>query len=368
MNSFIRLVLVVSLSLCALFSPADAAVIEPPQLSAAAYVLIDADSGRVLLKKAALERRSIASTTKIMTAYTALRGTRPEDEFTVANEHLREGSSMYLQAGEKISFENLLYGLLLPSGNDAAECIADFCGPGRDEFVAQMNDTAQVFGMTNTSFSNPSGLDEEGHYSCAQDMAMLGCAALKDPEFLLLSSTKQAQVGKRTLQNHNKLLGTLDGCIGVKTGFTSTAGRTLVSACEREGLRLVAVTLNDRADWNDHTALYEYGFAVYKRRQALQRGEVVAVLPVRGGDLTSIKIAAQKSIVFAAGDAEKLEVQISLPEELTAPLKKGSVVGEAIVLLAENEIARVPLVCAEDVSAVKKEENFFNRIYRALLH
>ena len=364
MTSIVRRFVAIFVSFCALV-PTAAAALEPPQPSAAAYVLMDADSGRVLLEKAALERRSIASTTKIMTAYTALSAARPEGKFKVARQHLKEGSSMYLQDGEVISFEALLYGLLLPSGNDAAECVADFCGTGRETFVARMNKTANSLGMTNTSFTNPSGLDEEGHYSCARDMAVLGCAALKDPQFLLLASTRRAQIGARSLENHNKLLGTLDGCIGLKTGFTSLAGRTLVSACERDGMRFVAVTLHDRADWDDHTALYDYAFSAYERREALQRGEVVALLPVRGSDVLSMKVAAAECVAFAAAAGEREEISYELPEVLTAPLKTGDVIGEAIVSLAGSEIARVPLVCAADAAVIEQENTgFLDKIFQ----
>ena len=258
------------LTLCLLGGTDCLAAEAAPQPSAGAYLLMDAESGRVLLERNAEEEMAIASTTKIMTALVAIEHGGLSDAVPVKESHLKEGSSMYLRAGETLTLEALLYGLLLPSGNDAAECIADYCGGGVEQFVSRMNGKAAELGMTHTSFSNPSGLDAQGHYSCALDMARLAAYAMNEPTFARIASTKTASVGERMLGNHNKLLGSLRGCVGLKTGYTSAAGRTLVTCCERDGMRLVAVTLNDRDDWNDHTALYEYGFSAYTRRCAAE--------------------------------------------------------------------------------------------------
>ena len=227
--------------------------------SAGATVLMDADSGDVLYEYRADEIRLIASTTKIMTALVALDCARLQDTVEVTAAHMVEGSSMYLQPGETVTVEELLYGLLLCSGNDAALCLADHCG-GLDAFVARMNEKAQALGMMNTSFENPNGLDGENHHSTARDMAILAAYAVNDPTFVRLCSTTSVTVGGRTMSNHNKLLKTLPGCIGLKTGYTKAAGRTLVSCCVRDGRRLVAVTLCDGNDWADHAALYDWGF------------------------------------------------------------------------------------------------------------
>ena len=233
-----------------------------PEPAAAAYVLMEADSGRVLLARNEEQRRSIASTTKIMTCLVALEHSTLTDKVTVRREHLREGSSMYLAEGESLTMEELLYGLMLPSGNDAAECIAAYCGGsgGSKQFIAWMNEKAASLGMTHTAFLNPSGLDEAGHSSCALDMARLAACAMQDPTFARIVSTRTACVGARTMTNHNKLLASYPGCIGLKTGYTRAAGRTLVSCVRRNGRTLVAVTLQDGNDWADHAALYEFGF------------------------------------------------------------------------------------------------------------
>ncbi|MGM9662534.1 MAG: D-alanyl-D-alanine carboxypeptidase family protein [Oscillospiraceae bacterium] len=245
--------------------------------SATAAVLLEAESGRVLYASAAEERMRIASTTKIMTALAALRHYDLGETVQVKREQtLIEGSSMYLREGEELTVETLLYGLLLASGNDAAEALAQHCG-SRERFVGWMNDLAAEIGMTNSSFANPSGLDEEGHYSTAYDMALLAAYALQDPTFARIVSTRSITVGDRTLTNHNKLLYQVEGCIGLKTGYTKAAGRTLVSCAERGGVRLIAVTLQDGNDWADHAALYEYGFAALLQEQP--EGDALAALP-----------------------------------------------------------------------------------------
>lgn len=233
---------------------------EAVQLSASAAILMDADSGEVLYEKDAARQMRIASTTKIMTALVVLDHARLTDTITVTAAHMVEGSSMYLKPGETVTVEELLYGLLLCSGNDAALALADCCG-GLDAFVAAMNGKAAELGMKDTSFANPNGLDDARHYSTARDMALLAAYAAENPTFRRICSTRTATVGSRTMTNHNKLLSQLEGCIGMKTGYTRAAGRTLVSCAEREGRRLVAVTLCDGNDWADHKALYEMGFA-----------------------------------------------------------------------------------------------------------
>ena len=172
---------------------------------------------------------------------------------------------MYLKPGETVTVEELLYGLMLCSGNDAALALADCCG-GLEVFVQAMNEKAAALGMKETSFANPNGLDDEDHYSTAYDMALLAAYAAENPTFRRICSTRTATVGGRTMTNHNKLLTQVEGCIGMKTGYTKAAGRTLVSCAERQGRRLVAVTLCDGNDWADHKALYDLGFAAVETK------------------------------------------------------------------------------------------------------
>mgnify|MGYP004509197625 FL=1 len=258
------------------------AVTEAVEVSAAAAVLMDADSGRLLYEKNGEERMLIASTTKLMTALVALEQGGLQQEITVTGGHMAEGSSMYLRPGEKLTLETLLYGLLLCSGNDAALAVTE-CMGGAVPFVARMNEKAAELGMENTHFANPNGLDDEAHYSTAEDMAKLAAAAMDDPVLRRVASTRTARIGGRTLTNHNKLLSRVEGCVGLKTGYTRAAGRTLVSCAERDGVRLVAVTLQDGDDWNDHASLYEQGFRVLRPVKAVERGLRLAAERAVGG-------------------------------------------------------------------------------------
>lgn len=259
------------------------AVTEAVEVSAAAAVLMDADSGRLLYDKNGEKRMLIASTTKLMTALVALEQGGLQQEITVTGGHMAEGSSMYLRPGEKLTLEMLLYGLLLSSGNDAALAVTE-CMGGAVPFVARMNEKAAELGMENTHFANPNGLDDEAHYSTAEDMAKLAAAAMDDPVLRRVASTRTARIGGRTLTNHNKLLSRVEGCVGLKTGYTKAAGRTLVSCAERDGVRLVAVTLQDGDDWNDHASLYEQGFRVLRPVKAVERGlRLAAERAIRGG-------------------------------------------------------------------------------------
>ncbi len=324
-----------------------------PELSASAYVLMDADSGRVLLSRGETEEKPIASTTKIMTALVALERSRLTDVVTVKREHLREGSSMYLAEGEQLTMEELLYGLMLPSGNDAAECIADRCGPGRERFVARMNEKAAALGMEHTAFANPSGLDEAGHYSCALDMARLMTYAMRQNAFVRIASTQTAAFETRTMGNHNKLLGAFSGCIGGKTGYTDAAGRTLVTCAERDGMRLVAVTLHDGSDWNDHKALYEYGFSAYRQERAVSRGKVYAATAVRGGVTTCVYLCAANHFAYPLADGERLTLQIEATETATAPIEAEQPLGRIAVFLDGREVGSVHLAAAERVPAAE---------------
>ena len=252
------------------------AVAEALEVSATAAVLMDADMGQVLYEKNGDRQMLIASTTKIMTALVVLEHAAPDDVITVTPDHMAEGSSMYLRAGETVRVEELLYGLLLCSGNDAALALTE-CAGGLTPFVALMNEKAAALGMAHTSFANPNGLDADGHYSTARDMAVLAAAAVENPTFRRICSSRSVTIGQRTMENHNRLLRQVEGCVGLKTGYTRAAGRTLVSCTERDGCRLVAVTLRDGNDWADHAALYDYGF----RLTAPRRGVQTALLRLR---------------------------------------------------------------------------------------
>ena len=318
--------------------------------SAASAILVDADSGRVLYEQNADAKMLIASTTKILTALVAIREGDLSQVVTVKREAtLTEGSSMYLKEGEQLTLETLLYGLLLCSGNDAAVAIADAVGGSQAGFVKLMNETARELGMEHSSFANPNGLDDEDHYSTARDMAKLACAAVNNETLMRIASTRTVTIGGRTMTNHNKLLSYMDGCIGLKTGYTKAAGRTLVSCAERNGQRLVAVTLQDGNDWADHQALYEYGFAAYPARRAAVLGQEIGRAPVQGGQCDTVSLVAAASFSWPVAAGERLETRIDLDEPLAAPVKAGTQVGEAVFLLDGAEVGRVDLLCGETV-------------------
>lgn len=319
--------------------------------SATSAILIDVDSGRVLYEQNADAKMLIASTTKILTALVAIREGDLDAVVTVKKEAtLTEGSSMYLKEGEQLTLETLLYGLLLCSGNDAAVAIADAVGGSQAEFVKLMNATAQELGMEHSSFANPNGLDDEKHYSTARDMARLACAAVENETLVRIASTRSVTIGGRTMTNHNKLLAYMDGCIGLKTGYTRAAGRTLVSCAERNGQRLVAVTLQDGNDWADHQALYDYGFSTYPAQRAAVLGQTVKQADVQGGLRGTVPLVAAESFAWPVAASECLETRVELDGPLTAPVTAGTNVGQAVFTLNGTEVGRVDLLCGETVA------------------
>lgn len=334
--------------------------------SASAAILMDADSGRVLYEQNAHEQRLIASITKLMTALTALEsGHDLEEEVTVRPEWVgAEGSSIYLREGEKLTLETLLYGMLLRSGNDAALAVAGHCGDSIKDFVAEMNRKARELGMENSHFANPSGLNQEGHHSSAYDMALLARACLKNETLRQMVSTKSISLGERSFTNHNKLLWRYEGCIGLKTGYTEKAGRTLVSAAERDGMTLICVTLNDPNDWEDHAALFDYGFSLCHGETVVREGNVVGYLPVEGSLIPGCTIVAEDSFTAALLEGETVETEMVLTETaLAAPVAQGQQVGELICSLNGEELGQVPLVTGEAVACNSVEtRNFFIRM------
>ena len=316
--------------------------------SAAAAILVDADSGRVLYEQNADARMRIASTTKILTALVAVQDGDLRELVTVGPAAAgTEGSSMYLKTGERLRLETLLYGLLLSSGNDAAVAIAEHVSGSVPAFVDRMNETARRLGMTHSSFANPNGLDHENHYSTARDMALLARAAVRNETLLRIASTKTVTVGGRTMTNHNKLLSRVEGCIGLKTGYTRAAGRTLVSCAERNGRRLIAVTLQDGNDWLDHQALYAYGFSEWPLQSGVAAGEPVGTVPIAGGSRREAKLLAGASFSWPLRTGESLERSLVLPTPLRAPLKAGTAVGEVVFTLSGAEVGRVPLLAGQ---------------------
>lgn len=342
------------------------------EVSASGAVLMCAETGEVLFSVNPEKRLSMASTTKIMTALIALEAEMPSLEITVTPEMAEvEGTSMGLMAGDSVSLEELVYGMLLQSGNDAANTAAIVLGGSVEKFSELMNRRAAEIGMKNTHFVTPSGLDDDEHYSTAYDMALLACECLRDPRFVKIASSKTARLSygsppyDRTLTNHNRLLWSLDDCVGIKTGFTKKSGRCLVSAVRRGGITLVAVTLNAPDDWNDHRAMYEYGFSVIF---ASPRSIESFSLPVCGGVKRNAEIRAAYDPVFP--DNADIRRTVFLPRFEYAPIKKGEVFGSVSYFANGRMIASVPLAASEDVTVSaterKPEKNFFEKLCKKI--
>ncbi len=314
--------------------------------NAASAILMDAESGRVLYEYDAHKPRLIASTTKLMTALVAVEQTDDLDEVvTVKGEWLgSEGSSIYLKAGEEITLRALLYGLLPQSGNDAAMVIACHVAGSEADFVALMNEKAAALGMKNSSFANPSGLNDDDHYSAAYDMALLAQACLANGTVAEICATQSITVGTRTFVNHNKLLRRYEGCVGMKTGFTEKAGRTLVSAATRDGQTLICVTLNDGDDWNDHTKLLDYGFATFPRQVLCRQGEVLGSVAVEGSLIPTMPVVTQGELGYPLTEAEKAVMEAEILQSASAPIAPGVQLGELRWRLNGKVIAQMPLV------------------------
>ena len=318
-------------------------------VSAKAAILMHADSGRVLYEKNADEHMLIASTTKIMTAIVVLEHCELDDLVEVDSRSAGiEGSSMYLKAGESYTVEDLLYGLLLVSGNDAASALALHVADSMEEFAELMNSKAAELGMTESSFKNAHGLDEEGHYSTARDMAKLAAYCIGNEDFARIAGTVSHTVGEQTLVNHNRLLREYDGCLGLKTGYTMAAGRTLVTCAERDGARYVCVTLNDPDDWDDHKALYDWAFANYSFAEVIPAGLSYEVPLISGAEMTAP--AETEGAAYALiQNGESYDMELELPAFAFAPISEGERAGRAVACSDGQEIASVRIVYSEDV-------------------
>ncbi len=315
---------------------------EASALSAQRAAVLDADTGVLLYEKDADTPGLIASTTKIMTGLLICENCRMDDEVVVPQEAAGiEGSSIYLKAGERVTVEELLYGLMLQSGNDAAIALAIHTAGSVDQFVAMMNRRASALGLRQTHFENPNGLDAPDHHASAADLARLTAAALQNDTFRTVVATKQIRCGARSFTNHNKLLWRYDGAIGVKTGFTKAAGRILVSAAERCGRTVVAVTMNAPDDWRDHAFLLDDAFADYSETDIAVRGERVAQVSALSGGTADVR-AGTGFRLGLRGD-ETVALLVRVPKLLWVLPEDGSPAGELVVLLDGAEMGSIPL-------------------------
>lgn len=366
------------LSLCLVGALCPVARAAGPEVSAQSAVVLTADTGTVLFEKDGHTPRPVASTTKIMTALLALEAAQERGDplVDITQEMVAvEGSSMGLQAGDSISLTGLAAGMLLASGNDAANAAALYLDASLESFAARMNQRAAVLGMEDTHFVTPSGLDGEdaqglGHLSTAYDMALLARAALEDQAFRQLCSSPSlavefAEPVKRvTYTNHNKLLTQYQGCVGVKTGFTKEAGRCLVSAAERDGALLIAVTLNAPNDWEDHTALLDYGFSQVEPYQ-LAGGDVRLTVPVVGSpvEVVSLRGSNGGEVTLPLGQGAQVERVVRVPKFLYAPVEAGEQVGEICWYLEGQLLGSAPLTAAGAAPLQEKAPSLWERLF-----
>ena len=333
-------------------------------LSAEKAILMDAATGRVLYEKDADSQSLIASTTKIMTALVVCEQCNVLDRMRIPKEAVGiEGSSMYLQEGEILTIQELLYGLMLHSGNDAAVALAIYCGGTVEGFAELMNDKARQLGMKNSHFENPNGLDAPGHYSTARDLAILAAYAMENPIFRQTVSTKNVTIGQRCLRNHNKLLWQVEGADGVKTGYTRAAGRILVSSAARDGRRLVAVTINAPDDWRDHAALLEQGFSRFVHQQLVGTGEIIGIAQIAGGCSGSVQLLADLDFSYPLAEGECVELVIPGPGFVYAPVVQGGEAGFAHVCIDGKSVGKIPLVYGQTIEKIPEEEtNLWKRL------
>lgn len=365
----LKSVLSAAVCLGVLFSCAAVSFAETPDCSAKSAVLIEAETGTVLYSKDMHTRRAMASTTKIMTAILTIEAGDLDREFVVDPLAIMvEGTSMGLCEGDRVSRRDLLYGIILPSGNDAANAAAVSVAGSIPNFVQMMNDKAAELGLSDTHFVTPSGLDAQGHYTSAYDLAMLTAYAMKNELFREIAACKSMELEygnppyKRTLYNSNKMLTRYDGAIGVKPGFTDNARRCLVSAAERDGTTLIAVTLNDGDDYNDHTAMLDYGFTKVKSYPLdTSYSKEVAV----AGTGKSVMAYAEAASLSLTDEQRQLLCRtVVLPRFLYGNIEKGQKIGELLYSINGKVVKTVPLVAGESVSETDSEQSFWQKVLK----
>lgn len=359
-----RAVIFLSVLLLMLSLNFEAFCLESEDLSAVSAVLYYPEYEKVLFEKNSTAQRSMASTTKIMTSLIALEECTPDREVEITAEMVNvEGTSSGLRAGDKITLRDLVYCMMLESGNDAANSVAIALGGSFDGFAEIMNKRAAEIGMKNTSFVTPSGLDDENHYTTAFDMALLAAEAVGNKEFVFISKASSEKIffidsdKSVTLYNHNRLLGSYEGCIGIKTGFTKKSGRCLVSAAERNGVTLIAVTLNAGDDWNDHKKMLNYGFSCVEQTRVDTDFSHYSVRVVGGTENLTYIDCPEVTVNFLKDEDCNITRKIYLEKFLYAPVEKGEKIGFAEYYNGEKLIKTVPLTAKNSVAVKENEEN-----------
>ena len=342
-----------------------------PAPSAKAYVLYCVENEKIILSKNENTRMKPASTTKLMTTLLTLEEAAKNDRvITFTADMVAEGSSMYLEVGEKLRLSDLAVGMMMCSGNDAANAAAISVSGSTEKFANLMNTRARQIGMENTHFVTPSGLDDDDHYSTAYDLALLMAEGLRNEAFANLTFQKSVSVSftepsdkKITYANHNRLLSLYDDCIGGKTGYTSAAARCLVSAARRNGVTLVCVTLDDRSDWNDHMALYDCGFSRLSGFASADSALCID-LPCVGGeqDMVAVMGESDTALVVENDRAKDIRRTVYLDNFVYAPVEEGEQLGRIDYTLDGKTLKSVPLIAVNGVKVKEVKKNLFQKI------
>lgn len=340
---------------------------EDLNLSGNNYILMDATSGRVIMEKNSNEKLAMASTTKIMTALIALEEGNLEDRITIDDRSINiEGSSIYLKENEVLSLKDLLYGLMLRSGNDSSIAIANHIGKDEDEFVNKMNSKAKSIGANNTNFKNPNGLSEEGHYSTAYDLAVITREALKNKEFKEIFKSKSYDANREKNShfiNKNKTLWEYEGGNGGKTGYTMSSGRCLVSTAQRNGMNLISVSLN-ASDWfNDNYKLMDYGFENFKPYIIYDSNQLIKTVDIEGGNKT-IHALAKNELIYPLSNEERKDIKIKLDIDkgLKPPIERNQKIGVIETYLQGVLIKKTDIISKEKVKRYNVIQNILERI------
>ena len=341
------------------------------EVSAQSAILIDAHAKNVLFEKNARERMGMASTTKIMTALVTAEVCGMNERVTVDSRAVGvEGSSIYLKLGEILTVEQLLYALLLNSANAAATALAIHVSGSVEAFSQKMNEKARALGLCDTNFVNPHGLYDDEHYTTAYDLAIIAREALRNDDLKKIFSTYKKTIpldngeGTRVLVNHNKMLRLYEGAVGMKTGFTKKTGRTLVSAAERNGLVLIAVTLNAPNDWNDHTLMLDYGFENYTRVTLFSAGELRYALEIGGGvsDHAVLTNTQDIAMTLKKDHSEAKRTIETCCRLICAPINAGAILGQ-VTFYCDGQIASSPLIAASEVP-MRKETGLLEKFFK----
>lgn len=339
--------------------------------SAKAAVVIDGYTGEILYSQNCDERLPMASTTKIMTALLLceLGGDLTKEIVTTREMVTVEGSSMGLQVGDTVSYHDLLYGMMLASGNDAANTTAIALGGSVSHFVDIMNERAQQLGLIDTHFVTPSGLDAEQHYTTAYELALIAKEALNNTEFAKAASSQTARLCygnppyNRTLTNHNKLLKMYDDVVGVKTGFTKKSGRCLVSAAEKDGKRVIAVTLNDGNDWKDHRTLLDLGLSLIKSRVFAPSESEISIRCANDGEIKAILPSASINVT----ENSKVNYIIRIPSLLYAPVKSQQQIGSISYYCNDNAVYELPITAINNIEHNHNNFVLLFEIFKSIL-